>query len=145
MATLPGDGPEHRDDTRPVDGGQLSPLPSAAPTLPQTANKAWVGAVVAVLGTAVTGLLMVLTGNETFADVTTAEWLLVVGMILGTGGAVGGSVYQTRNYPKGVSGDPERVVQTGPGDVGAVDTRTLAIVGLLLAAVALVIVLAVLG
>ncbi len=53
--------------------------------------KAIAGGAAALVG----GLLLVVTGNETLADVTTAEWLLVAGQVLGTYGFV----YAVRNQP----------------------------------------------
>jgi len=47
------------------------------------ASKAFVGAAVA----GISALLLVVTGNETFTDVTFAEWLLVLLAIFGTFGA----------------------------------------------------------
>jgi hypothetical protein len=40
------------------------------------------------VGAAIGALLLVVTGNETLADVTTAEWLVVAGSILGNFGLV---------------------------------------------------------
>lgn len=53
------------------------------------AAKAFVGAAIAAAG----ALGLVVTGNETFHDVTTAEWIAVVVGVL----AVFGGVYRTKN------------------------------------------------
>jgi hypothetical protein len=53
--------------------------------------KAIAGGLVALAGS----LLLVVTGNETFADVTMNEWLLV---IVNTGG-VYGVVWRVNNHP----------------------------------------------
>lgn len=44
----------------------------------KTAAKAFIGALIALIG----GLVIVVTGSEGFADVTTNEWLVVVGQTL---------------------------------------------------------------
>ena len=43
-------------------------------------------AVVAGLAAAIGGLLLVMSGPETFSDVTTVEWLIVAGQVLATFG-----------------------------------------------------------
>ncbi len=53
-------------------------------------------AVVAAGVAAVTSLLLIVTGNETFADITIAEWLIVLLAVLGSGGAT----YAVPNRPK---------------------------------------------
>jgi hypothetical protein len=50
----------------------------------KTAAKAFLGALTALIG----GLLLVITGNEGFADVTTSEWLLVFLQVVGVFSAV---------------------------------------------------------
>lgn len=52
--------------------------------------KAIAGAIAAAIGS----LLLVLQGNETFADVNTVEWLTVALNVLGTFGVV----YRTTNH-----------------------------------------------
>jgi len=52
-------------------------------------------AVVAAAVAGVTALLLVVSGNETFSDVTLAEGLLVALAVLGSGGAV----YRVPNKP----------------------------------------------
>ena len=39
-------------------------------------------AVAAAIAAAIGGLLLVMSGSDTFADVTTVEWLIVAGQIL---------------------------------------------------------------
>jgi hypothetical protein len=48
----------------------------------QYAGKAIVAGLTALIG----GLLLVITGNEGFGDVSVAEWLLVAGTVLGSYG-----------------------------------------------------------
>ncbi len=47
-------------------------------------RKAIRGAAVTLVG----ALSLVIVGNETIADVTTAEWLIVAGAVLGTGAVI---------------------------------------------------------
>lgn len=53
-------------------------------TFIQKTAKAFLGALTALIG----GLLLVVTGNEGFGDVTTAEWLLVALQVIGVFSAV---------------------------------------------------------
>ena len=50
-------------------------------------------AVAAALAAVAGSLLLVITGNETFADVTVNEWLVVVLNVLGTFGIAAGRIY----------------------------------------------------
>lgn len=88
----------HIDDTRPVDGGEYSP----APGTPQTGTKAWVAAISTTLGAVLVALIGFVTGDETLADVTVAEWLYVSLAALGAGGITGAATYQVTNRPKAV-------------------------------------------
>jgi hypothetical protein len=59
-------------------------------------------AIAAAISAALSALLLVVNGNETFANVTTAEWLSVVLAVVGTTGVV----YAVPNGPK----EPTEVV-----------------------------------
>ena len=53
-------------------------------TFIQKSAKAFLGATAALIG----GLIIVITGSEGFSDVTTNEWLIVVGQVVAVFAAV---------------------------------------------------------
>lgn len=85
--------------TDPVPGAEPDPIVGqhiAEPpqTPPMTANKAWVGGLLAALVAGITALIAAREGG-----VTPDEWWVVIGAAIAGSGLVGGSVYQVRNHP----------------------------------------------